>query len=271
MLRVTYAKDEKIDGWPCDAFNCSINQLKRKGYCNQSGTKFVGLFQPLNRLTAETDLAMWLNDEYKIIVSLTDYENFAFDIWHDPNHQLKHFTGSKFSMLEQLMTRAKVERPNKKERKRRESPEKWRKVTIVGHIDRIVSDFPHLETKGIRFCHTKKSNDYDFYVRASISNLPSGCSAACRTQKHAKFNEYDYCEVCDKWVRSAKHDHSGNNEDSYITIKYRLGDVKFAIFEYDNRVDKLEFIHKVMHRSKMELTTKNLLNRSAKSKILLAY
>lgn len=268
MLRVTYAKDEKLDGWPCDAFNCSINQLKRKGYCNQSGTQFIGHFQPLNKLVAEADLAMWLNDDYKIMVSLTDYDNFAFDIWHDTDHQLKHFTGSKFAMLEQLMRRAKVERATKKQRKRRESPEKWKKVTIVGDVDRIVNDFPRLETKGIRFYHMQKSNDYDFYVRANLANR--ACPVSIQTQKHHKFDEYDYCELCEKWVRSAKHNHIGNNEENYITIKYREGDRKFAIFEYENRVDKLEFIHKVMHRSKMELTNKTTLNRSTKSKELLA-
>ena len=88
---------------------------------------------------------------------MTDFDNFAFDIWHETDHQLKHFIGSKIAMLEQLMSRAKVDRPKKKERKRRESPEKWKKVTIVGSVDRIVKDFPHLETKGIRFCHMKKS------------------------------------------------------------------------------------------------------------------
>merc|ERR1719204_1378896 len=167
------------------------------------------------------------------------------------------------------MARAKVERAKKKNENAERARKNGKKVTIVGSVDRIVKDFPHLETKGIRFYHMKKSNDYDFFVRASTNNVPWGCPVVCRTQKHAKFNEYDYCEVCDKWARSTKHNHNDNNEDSYITIKYRLGDTKFAIFEYENRVDKLEFIHKVMHRSKMELTTKNTLNRLAKKKLLI--
>jgi hypothetical protein len=256
-LRVTYTPNTNQQPlapyWSRESFIVPIAQLKRRGQWHRGdAVKFVGQFRPLNRLLKEDSPVMWLGDEdYKISVKLAEFETIAFDVWHCKQHQLRQV-----ALLEWLMERAKEKR-EKKTRKRRDSHEKWNKITITGdhnRVGRLVRDFAHVDTKGIRFSHSASSSldHYDFFVRAHLAKTTE---VTQQKTKHASFDNYGFCEWCDKWTRGGvckrKCDSSGGDEDesSYVTIKYRRGDRKFDIFEYENRADKLEFIHKVMYRS----------------------
>jgi len=282
-LRVTYASNTSQQPlapyWSRESFIVPIAQLKRRGQWHRGdAVKFVGQFRPLNRLLKENSVSMWLGDEeYKINIKLAEFETIAFDVWHcGKQHQLRHV-----ALLEWLMERAKEKR-EKKARKRRDSREKWNKITILGDHNRVgclVRDFAHVDTKGIRFSHSASSqlDHYDFFVRAHLAKTPSEVTQQ-QKKKHANFDEYGFCEWCDKWTRGGvckRHDSTGAGEDesSYVTIKYRRGDRKFEIFEYENRADKLEFIHKVMYRStaKVVVAPKKTVNRQQSTDELISY
>ena len=276
ILRVNYAQDINQQPlapyWTRESFIVPVAQLKRRGHWHRGdGVKFVAQFRPLNRLLNEENEAMWLGeDEYKVTVRPAEFETIAFDVWHCKQPQLRQF-----ALLEWLMERAKTKR-EKKARKRVDSGEKWNKITILGGhngIERLVRDFAHVDTKGIRFRHSFSSPfDYDFFVRAHLAKTVT----FTQQKKHAHFDEYGFCEQCDKWKRDGvckRHDASRNEEEpSYITVKYRRGDSKFDIFEYENRADKLEFIHKVMYRSTAKaMAPKKTVNRQKNTFELISY
>jgi len=284
-LRVTFVSNQQplAPYWSRESFIVPIAQLKRRGQWHRGdAVKFIGQFRPLNRLLKEDSdmVAMWLGEEeYKVSVKLAEFETIAFDVWHCKQHQLRQI-----ALLEWLMERAKEKRQKKKLRKRRDSSgEKWNKITIMGdhnRVGRLVRDFAHVDSKGIRFSHSTSSSSsqldhYDFFVRAHLAKT----TEQEKKKKHANFDEYGLCQWCDKWTRGGvckrqcdSMGGSGEDESSYVTIKYRRGDRKFDIFEYDNRADKVEFIHKVMYRSiAMTMAPKKTVNRQQTTDELIKY
>ena len=49
----------------------------------ESGKKLIGNLRLLNKVL--DDGVLWLNEDYKLIASRTDYDNFSFEIWHRKN------------------------------------------------------------------------------------------------------------------------------------------------------------------------------------------
>jgi len=185
-LRATYGSKERLSktDWVCRSFVEKPSQLKRKGYCDQSGRKLIGKFQLLNRLLRNPYEALFLDDEWKIVAEESNYGNFAFEIWHVRNlDQVLNLKS--LQLLEWLLTRAALQKEKKEKKPKTHKTEtNWVKVTLnPGYlnpvIDRLLEDFPHIDNKGIRFYHSENSVDYDFFVKVQMSNLDHTHDDSC--------------------------------------------------------------------------------------------
>jgi len=275
-LRANYGSNEhpsKTD-WACQSFVEKTSQLKRKGYCDQSGRKLIGKFQLLNRLLGNPYEALFLDEEWKIVAEESDYGNFAFEIWHVRNLD-QVLSLKNLQLLEWLLTRAALQKEKKEKKPRTHKTEtNWVKVTLNPSdsvIDRLSEDFAHIDNKGIRFYHSENSVDYDFFVKVQKLYEEHTHDDSCD-----KWG-YQYCNKCQSWiyknwnreVPKSRKSSTVSVESACVTLKYRKSDPKFEIFEYDNRADKMEFLQKLMCKSLIDLTPKKTKNRGQKQKRLL--
>jgi len=275
-LRATYGSNEHLSktDWACQSFIEKTSQLKKKGYCDQSGRKLIGKFQLLNRLLGNPYEALFLDEEWKILAEESEYGNYAFEIWHVRNlDQVLNLKN--LQLLEWLLARAALYKEKKEKKpKTHKTESNWAKFTLNPSdsvVNRLLEDFPHIENKGLRFYHNETSVDYDFFVKVQKVSEEHTHENLYESWGYQGNMGYRFCGKCDSWVRedSKSRKSKFSTESACVTLKYRKGDPKFEIFEYDNRADKMEFLQKLMCNSLLDLTPKKGKNRGQKQKRLL--
>ena len=252
MFVATYATEKKLsrNEWACQAFNCKLSELRRRKLCDESGKKFIGNLRLLNKILLD-DEVLWLNEVYKLQVYRADYDNFTFEIWHLKSTK----PASKgLALLESLLTNAREAKLLKKSKERKEEKTVWNKMVLSsGDVSFYLNEgfkcrqlrdlslkYLRIETTGMYFYLSRKSIDYDFYVKVTFKE----------TSRVRNWGIPEY--------------------SSHLQIKYKSDEPKLKMME--KQCDNLDYIIKLMEESTVKFPSqKKSLNRYKKNKELIEY
>ena len=181
-----------------------------------------------------------LSGDYKILASSSDYGNFVFEIWHRKEIKPKK---KGIELLKSLLASAKVDKLKTSTKGLSLNDEKWKKMTITtkaeytihqdnqiarkfykgdARLNELIDKYPTIETKGIHFYLSRKSVEFDFYVKITVTN---------------SYRDYIY--------RGKKR--QGLDTTAIMTIKYNNEEPNLKLLEAQS--DKIDYITKMIEKS----------------------